>query len=363
MKKAIALLIVVAILAGGFLYVRNVDRQDQQRMRKLYAEVEPLQRQRELLISERDRLSKDYALQMRDIGTAELLFQELNPSIFTDVYPKMRDRGLVGVLGINNYQFPGYRSRLGVDQFNRLVTDGWGCCFIYETTSDFEAWYASIVKKLELNELPVPKAIFFPDNSYSSEIDEALVRCGIETVIRGASDGHSATVTAVDGELWFTGSMPWNYTGVNADLDLLARTNGANLVFTVSFSNLWDAYEEEAFEKTLDNFVAVLATDSALEASAQAQTLGTGQTAGDKDTPWPLLKIVTFEEARSSHKLAESNKTELEREQQKRENDLNEQIEALDQQIRELYEQWGQTGNKNDAIWRIMEFGHEQDGE
>lgn len=361
MKKAIALLIVVAILAGGFWYVHRVDQQDQQRMRELYAKVEPLQRQREELIAERDHLASDYAIRMRDIGTAELLFRELSPSIFTDVYPKMRDRGLVGVLGINNRQFPGFMNRLSEDQFNRLITDGWDCCFIYETTSDFEAWYASITKKLELNELPIPKAIYFPDNSYSSEMDEALIRCGIETVIRGAADGHSSTVTTVDGELWFTGAMPWNYTGVNADLDLLARTNGANLVFTVSFSNLWDAYEEEAFEKALDNYMAVLATDSAIEAASQSMTQDAGQTAGETNPP--LLKVVTFEEARKSHQLAESSKAVLEREQQKREEELNEQIEALDRQIRELYEQWGQNGNKNDAIWRFMESKNEQDGD
>ena len=90
-------MIVIAILAGGFLYVRNVDQQDKQRMRDLYAEVEPLQRQREALIAERDRLETEYTLQMRDVGTVELLFRQLNVSIFTDVYPQMRDRGIVGV--------------------------------------------------------------------------------------------------------------------------------------------------------------------------------------------------------------------------------------------------------------------------
>ena len=71
----------------------------------------------------------------------------------------------------------------------------------------------------------------------------------------------------------------------------------------------------------------------------------------------------TFEEARKSHQFAESSKAVLEREQQKREEELNEQIEALDRQIRELYEQWGQNGNKNDAIWRFMESKNEQDGD
>ena len=205
----------------GFLYVRNVDQQDKQRMRDLYAEVEPLQRQREALIAERDRLETEYTLQMRDVGTVELLFRQLNVSIFTDVYPKMRDLGVIGVLGVNNHEYPGYGYRMSLEQFSRLVKDGWGCCFIYESTSDFDSWYEGMAQKLENDGLPVPRAIYFPDNTYSNAINASLIRCGIDTVIRGASDGHSATVTAQNGKLWYTGAMPWNYTGVTSDTELL----------------------------------------------------------------------------------------------------------------------------------------------
>lgn len=362
MKKAIALFLVIAILAGGFLYVRNVERQDKQRMRELYAEVEPLQKQREALIAERDRLAADYALQMRDFGTVELLFRELDVKIFDDVYPKMRDRGIIGVLGINNHQYPGNGYRMSLEQFSRLIKDGWGSCFLYESTSDFDSWYEGMVRKLENDSLPVPKAIYFPDGTYSSEINASLIRCGIDTVIRSASDGHSSTVTALNGKLWYTGAMPWNYTGVNADIDLLARTNGANLVFTVSFSNLWDAYDGETFGAALDNLIAVQAGENTAAAAEQTPVHQdpTLADAAENELMKPLLKIVTFEEARQSHTFAETNNAVLENERRTRETELNRQIEALDRQIRELYESWGQNGNKNDALWRLMESTDEQ---
>ena len=353
---------VIAILAGGFLYVRNVDRQDKQRMRDLYAEVEPLQRQKEMLVAERDRLEADYALQMRDVGTVELLFRELDPAIFEDVYPKMRDRGIVGVLGVNTRQYPGNGYRMSLEQFSRLVKDGWGSCFIYENTSDFESWYSGLARKLENDGLPIPTAIYFPDDSYSSVINAALLRCGIDTVIRGAADGHSATVSKVNGSLWYTGAMPWNYTGVNADTDQLARTNGANLVFTVSFNTLWDAYDGETFDRALDNLAALQNAKNGMENADSTQSLQDANQASSAggSQPVPMLKIVTFEDARQSHRYAETNNAVLEKERIAREIALSKQIDALDQQIRDLYEQWGQPGDKNDAIRQVMESGNEQ---
>ena len=171
------------------------------------------------------------------------------------------------------------------------------------------------------------------------------------------------TVTAQNGKLWYTGAMPWNYTGVNADTDLLARTNGANLVFTVSFDNLWDAYDDETFGTVLDGLVALRDGRTGQEDASQTPMLqDPTQTGPSGNNPLgPKLKIVTFEEARQSHQLAEANNAVLEKEHRAREAELNQQIDALDQQIRGLYEKWGQTGDKNDAMRHILESGNEQE--
>ena len=343
MKKAIALVLVVLILAGGLLYMRRADQQEKRRMQELYAAVEPLQRQREVLAAERDNLETSYALQMRDPGTVELLFRELDAQIFTDVYPQMRDRGIVGVLGISTHQYPGSRDKLKFEQYSRLLMDGWGSCFIYEKTDDFDSWYAQVAKWLERDGLPVPTAVFFPDNTYDESLDEALIRCGIQTVIHNAEDGHSATVTSLTGELWHTGAMPWNYTGVNSDTELLARTNGANLVFTISFKNLWDAYEADAFSTVLDNWVSMLAPSDALQEAADKTDLNLSGTPEDELLK-PQLKVVNLEQAREQHIQAEANNAQLAREQTRRQTDLDKQIADLDAEIRGLYDTWGQNG-------------------
>ena len=347
MKKAIALFLVIALLAGGLYYLRRVDQMDKQRMRELYTQVEPLQREKETLIAERNSLETDYALQMRDIGTVELLFRELNKEIFTKVYPLMRDRGIIGGLGVCTQEYPGYGGKLTVEQYSRLVKDGWGTCIIYEKVGNFSKWFADLSYKLEHDGLPIPTTIFFPDNTYDSEIDQELIDCGFNTVIHSADDGHSATVTSVRGLLWHTGAMPWNYTGVNSDTELLALTSGANLVFTISFKNLWDAYEQDAFVKTLDNWVSMLAVDDSLLNAAEPTPTpkGSGQdlTAEDELLK-PLLKVVDCEKARQLHLEAEANNVRLAREQTRREAELDARIATLDEQIRAIYDQWGQSG-------------------
>ena len=124
MKKAIALILVIGILAGGFLYMRHVDKQDKLRMRELYASVEPLQRQRDSLAAELDSIETEYALLMRDTGTVEVLFRELDSTLFAEVYPLMRERGMTGVLGLSIAEYMGYAKRIDLNQYTRLLMDG-----------------------------------------------------------------------------------------------------------------------------------------------------------------------------------------------------------------------------------------------
>ena len=342
MKKAIALFLVIMILAGGLLYMRRMEQEDKARMQALYAAVEPLQREREMLQAQRDSLDTEYALQMRDVGTVELVFRELSAGIFTDVYPQMRDRGIVGVLGISTQQYPGFRDKLKVEQYSRLLMDGWGSCFLYEKVGDFQAWYKQMTDWLERDGLPVPTAIFFPDNTYDSSLDETLAACGIRTVIVSAEDGHSNTVTPVGSGIWHTGAMPWNYTGVNSDTEQLARTNGANLVFTISFKNLWDAYESAAFVKVLDNWASMLSP-----VDGMPETVGS-TAAAEEELQKPLLRVLNFEQAYEAHSEAESRNAALALEQAQRKQDLDTQIAELDEQIRGIYDTWGGQGKNGE---------------
>lgn len=351
-KKAIALILVALLLGTGVYFLRKVEKADKRNMRDLYTEVEPLQRQREALEAKRNELELDYAIQMRDVGTVQLLIRDMDEKIYTEVYPLMRDRGIVGVLGINTRQLPGLYNKLTTDQFNRLMMDGWGSCLVYERTPNFQNWYTSISNWLTRDNLPVPTAIFFPEGTYDSSLDQKLIEKGIRTVILPAENGRSSTVTSLDGDLWFTGAMPWNYTGVATDTELLARTNGANLTFTMSLNDLWDIYEKAPFTAILDSWAEMLDVDDPL-----ADLVLPTPTPNPNDpkavlTPedelfMPLLKSTNYETAREAHLAMQESNADLQTEFESRKAQLDEEISALDVQIREIYERWeaaGKTG-------------------
>ncbi len=343
-KKIIALILVVLLLGAGVYYLRSVERADKVNMRGLYSEVEPLQRQRETLAAERNGLESYYTLQMRDVGTIQLLIQELDDQVFTEIYPQMRDRGFVGVLGISTKQMPGAEDKLTVDQYNRLLKDGWGSCLIFEKGDSFVFWYSRVSNLMKSKNLAVPTAVFFPEGTYEPEMNDLMIERGIRTVILQAEDGRSSTVTPVDGELWFTGAMPWNYTGVATDTELLARTNGANLSFTMSLNNLWDAYEEESFIRILDSWVDMLDADDPLAQFAKpAQNSADLAGSTQAELLKPLLKVTNYETAREAHLAARDNNEMLQKEFEERQAQLDQEIAALDEQIRQTYDRWEQS--------------------
>ena len=346
-RKAIALILVLALLAAGVWYLRRVEKADQMNMRDLYSAVEPLQREREALAAERDKLETDYALQMRDAGTIELLFREMNKRIFSEVYPLMRDRGVVGVLGVSPTEYPGLMSKLTLEQYSRLLMDGWGSCYLYDSDQDLATWLNATRNLLEHDKLALPTAIFFSNASYSSEMDDTLTEFGIQTVIVSIEDGHSATVSPVGDGFWFTGAMPWNYTGVSRDTELLARTNGSNLVFTISFNSLWDAFERDAFTKVLENWKSMLVEEDILQELIEPTPTPAAQADSAEDAlVQPLIRVTTVETARDTHETAAANNALLEKELAKRQSELDKQLADLDEQIRELYDQWSSSGKK-----------------
>ena len=52
-KKVFGLLLILIILAAGGIYLLMIEKADDDRMRSLYTEVEPLEREREVLIEEK----------------------------------------------------------------------------------------------------------------------------------------------------------------------------------------------------------------------------------------------------------------------------------------------------------------------
>ena len=369
------LLLAAALLVGVFLYVRNTENADSKKMEELYDRVEPLQQQKDELLKQKEKLTEDLTKDSRDPSTVQFLFRELDSEIFTDAYPLMRERNISGVLGVSGdlYEYPDGSYKLSSEQFSRLLKDGWSSCYMYSRTYDLDTQIRtneSILTGRSLTPLPPATAIYFSEASdYGPEqMDPILKAHGIDTVILDADDGRSLAFTEV-GDIWVTGAMPWSYTGVSNDIEYLARTDGGNLTFTVSFSDLWDQLDlvdeeaqglnqrekitdsELAFTAMLDQIKGLLVYDDAIsqyvnQTPAPSPT-PQGQKEENSEFAWieeidPQLKSVNITNARAQHGEGNEKTVLLKQEYDAQIAEIDAQVADLDRQISAIYAEWNE---------------------
>ena len=346
--RLFALLLAVGALAGGAWYLLKTEQEDSTRIDDLYALVEPLQKERDALNQELNSMDIDMALEMRDVSTVQVLFREMDKSVFTDAYPIMRERNVTGILGINWIEFPGNFNKMTLEQYNRLLRDGWGTCLLYDGTLEFTRWYKSMYERMDFYKMAIPTAVYMGEGVYKSELDEELAECGITTVIYSAEDGHTRVVERVTDPMWHTGAMPWSYTGLVNDLDALALTNGGNLVLTVSINTMWDAFEEEYFTTVMELIQERLeVVEPATDITEPLATLPPKEElTPEEKLLTPVLRVTTVEAARASHLETQEQNETLEAEKQRRRDEIEKRIDELDQQSREIYRRWNMTSSE-----------------
>ena len=370
-KKVFGLLLILIILAAGGIYLLMIEKADDDRMRSLYTEVEPLEREREALIEEKNNLDTEYATKMRDYATVEVMFEHLDSQIISDVWPVMRSRGVVGVLPISYIEVPSYYGKMTWDDIKTLLGDGWGMYFIADAaTSDIGTWVSNLKHNFETNQLPAPTTIYFPNGNYDPSMDEALQKAGIRTVVTKASDGRSNTVTDFTAPLWKTGAMPFGYTGSTTDLELLGRTDGANLALTLNLDIAVDQQKKKAVVneaqlksiiETLDSWKDLLYVDNPLDQMEQVgptpniylntnddevlHDLYLDSLTDAQKLLLPKFRSVNFENALNLHLDMAAKLNDLGFERAKQEALLDSRIKELEAQIAETYARY-ETGKK-----------------
>ena len=370
-KKVFGLLLILIILAAGGIYLLMIEKADDDRMRSLYTEVEPLEREREALIEEKNNLDTEYATKMRDYATVEVMFEHLDSQIISDVWPVMRSRGVVGVLPISYIEVPSYYGKMTWDDIKTLLGDGWGMYFIADAaTSDIGTWVTNLKHNFETNQLPAPTTIYFPNGNYDPSMDEALQKAGIRTVVTKASDGRSNTVTDFTAPLWKTGAMPFGYTGSTTDLELLGRTDGANLALTLSLDIAMDQQKKKntvteeqltSIAETLDGWKDMLYDDNPLDQMEQVgptpniylntnddevlHDLYLESLTDAQKLLLPKFRSVNFENALNLHLDMAAKLNDLGFERAKQEALLDSRIKELEAQIAETYARY-ETGKK-----------------
>ena len=369
--KILALILVVAVLYFGWQYMLRVEGQESARISQLYAQAEPLEREREDLIQQRDSLPTQYALEFRDYATTQVFFPKMEQTIYSQAYPLMRERNITGVVGISPSTYPDNWNTLTKGDLKALLSDGWGLCMVFENAwNDYNYFFSAVESLCTVYELPIPTAIYYPNNDYDKEKDDILKEHGIQTVIVNASDGRSTTVTDVTADLWFTGAMPYSYTGYDTDMELLGRTDGGNLSYTVTLAENWtdkdgkskETKEEKAFTAFLDKLKEYLYFESPLDSMEQVASASSvfvnqndrealyelylEELSPDQKALLPRYRSTTYDQAKDYHLKAIENSKEKKAEMDTQIADLDAQIADIDAQLADIYAQFNETGKK-----------------
>ena len=375
--RVLGLILALIILACGALYVIQLEKTDNERMLALYTEAEPLERQREELVAQRNSLPAEYALKYRDYATAELLFPKMDTQIYSEAYPLMREKNIIGVLGLSSTEYPAGYNKLTREECKALLGDGWELCMVYDDPWVSLNYFFQIIQAhCKTNELPFPTSLYFINNDYTPDMDETLKAQGVKTVILNSSD-NSGTVTDISADLWFTGAMPLGFTGSDVNMELLGRTDGANLALTVVFNETWkdpktkksrETKEETSFKLSLENLKSMMFYENPLDEMEQV-TSATALFADQQDQDklyelylkslspeqqllLPRFRMTIFEKAHQYHLQAIADNHAQQAELNARTAELDTQIAELDRQRAEIYASWN-TGK------RLPERGYE----
>ena len=299
--------IMMALLALLFFWVLRESHEQQARLELLREEALPLERQRETLLRELTALSQTPEETVAPPATEQLLVSELDETLYTQLYPLMRQRGFSGIMGLTLGGLPGADKKINFDQFNDLLTAGWGCCLVFNSGYDFDQWYETLNGWILEVGLTRPDVVYFHNGDWSAEMALKLQQYGFKTAVH-----HGEEQTAP--ELYSCYARPWDFDSVVSVVDALAA-NGGNAVFTVSFSGRdSDLFVESNFSNML-NYIKTYAD--------RGEYLFTSFAEGRAIQENPDVRRVAVE-------------TKIAAEQAF----LETQIDALDEQIHAIYTNW-----------------------
>ena len=254
------------------------------------------------------------------------------------------------------------------EEVRQLLSYGWGTCVIYDQGwGGFRLRYEYLCQELAKYGIPAPTAVYFPEDSessrYDSGMDDVFIECGIRTIIRPTENARENMVSDPTAALWHIGSRPWYYTAAPADLELLGRTDGGNICFTMKVTDKW---KTNILDSQIDQFVAAMESwkannwlydDDPLEEydrvgptpamyvdpndeETARQVLHEGYLASltpEQLLMLPRFRSVSLDTALELHASAAVNRPLLEQEREEKRAELEKQIADLEAEIGEVY--------------------------
>lgn len=253
-KKLFIIMIVLVIACGAVFFVGiRKEQTNEKYYSQISSEVEDYEKQKQQLENQMNDLQKEYNVKINGIGTTEILFTNLDPTIYTDIYPMMEKYNYTGVLVFSPQEYPSQRDCLSLEQFLDLKEAGWHCCFGWDESQLSTDWIPAFEDELAVFNIYPDNVMYFPEETYQQSYDKELYNQGFRTIIHHGEEELPIVSSPQDNQLWHTGALPFRRSGIKKYLTE-AMNEGGNVIFTVGFSLKEELYNEYTFESMLDTF-------------------------------------------------------------------------------------------------------------
>lgn len=329
MAKKIGLVFLIILLLMGFvlanLYRKNEVKETAQELegsnqliRKLESEKEKLQRQLEQLETDAaaedgEKVETDEDSEETDthqnveIANAVLCFSECDETLYTDIYPKMSEKNLTGIIILPEDILPGDYGVISSIGFANMMQNGWQYAISLESNAFDANWQDSLetyLQRLSTRVGVMPTVYRLTDGEYNEEKEAILQENGFFAVLTDQTE-------MLSGELQQIVLFPYGEDDLNAQM---VQSDG---YYGVEVCLKSDEHTEEDILYDADAFSALLE-----EGSVRLQSLNMLEpTISDADQQ----KDVTEKD------MAETDELELDRQQ------ILDRIKEIDMQITELY--------------------------
>ena len=290
------------LLCFGLLRNRQEDQIKAQELAQVREQLELL-RSRKLELEADLRMLKQEAAQQTDgKATLSLLVTDLSSSFMPLIVPDLDNTGIAAVMGLSQAQFPGGAGCITPEEFQKRLDAGWDYCLVWDGAAEFDQWYAGMRERLEDIGLTMPDVLYCAEKSYSETLEKAAHVWGINMIIHSGEENLPLVSTEFDTP-WKIGSCWWSASNAENILNqaIAQRSSLAFVVYQADFS--------------ASTFTAMLSTVNS-------------QKKADK------LLIHTFAEARDYR--TELSKHPVNAAYQAKVRGLEEEMRAIDQQIRAL---------------------------
>lgn len=243
----ITAIIVSIILAGILFFFFWQDKQQAAKQRAGYEamkdELRPLESEKRELTLQLDNLDKVHEWKLQGIASLVFLITDMNELIYTDIFPWMNEYGFTGVMVLSEESFPGRKGCISKEQFEELMDAGWKCCLQWEPEMELQAWMISSRQLARRAGIERPGEVYFPKNTYSSELDSQMVRQKFSVVVHHGEEGLPLVISEGGRGIWHPGAVEWNQEEASSKLSEAIAQKGS-LVYTINLALLSEQYRD-----------------------------------------------------------------------------------------------------------------------